>query len=80
MLRDGVSEGKNGGKAGFRGRANHARTPKMFVLAVQQIEGAVTRAGHSAQFLDDAFTQGYKIGHCADFGGKTSDYVQEIYG
>ena len=77
MFRNGVSEGKDGGKAGFRGWADHARTPKMFVLAIQEIEGAVTRAGYSAQLLNDALPQGDRIGHRADFGGETRDDVQE---
>lgn len=78
MLWDRVNERKYRGKAGFGRKADKARAPKMFMLAVQQINGAVIRAAHPAQLLNDPLAQSAKIGHCADFGGEMSDQVQEF--
>ena len=80
MLGDHVSERKRRGKAGFCSNADKARAPKMFMLAVQQINGAVTRAADPAQLLNDALAQSAKIGHRAEFGGETSDQIQQFCG
>jgi hypothetical protein len=44
-----------GGKTGVRGTTDDCSTPKMFMLAVQEIEGTVIGVSHPAQLLDDAF-------------------------
>ena len=80
MLRDGVGQWERTGKTGLGGQADQARTTKMFMLTIQEIQGAVSGAAHTAEFLNNAFGQGAEIGHRADFGGETSHQIQEMYG
>jgi hypothetical protein len=68
------------GKAGLSGEADQGGTPKMLMFTVQEIEGAVRGPTHAAKLLNNAFGQGADIGHCPDFGGKTSHQVQKIRG
>ena len=78
LLRDRVRQRERGRTTGWGSEADRAGTPKVFMLAVQQIKRSVSGATHTAKFLNNALTQRAQIGHCTDFGGETSDQVQEI--
>ena len=80
MLRDGVGQWERTGKTGLGSQADQARTTKMFMLTIQEIQGAVSGAAHTAELLNNAFGQGVEIGHRADFGGETSHQIQEMCG
>ena len=80
MLRDGVGQWERTGKTGLGGQADQARTTKMFMLTIQEIQRAVSGAAHTAELLNNAFGQGAEIGHRADFGGETSHQIQEMCG
>ena len=78
LLRDRVRQRERGRTTGWGSKADRAGTPKVFMFPVQQIERTMNGAAHTAKLLDDALTQCAQIGHCADFGGESSDQVQEI--
>ena len=78
MLRDGMGQCERTGKTGLGGQADQARTAKMFMLTIQEIQRAVRGSADTAELLNNAFGQGAEIGHRADFGGETGHQIQEM--